>query len=379
LAALADTLDRGVEQLHLTMRGPYEWQRIGDRPVVFYLSPGRFIAHGSGYGAVFIPVSRVKERLAPFLHEASHELLAPRPPFYWWEMRDSVAGARVRDAVPLWLFEGIPDYLAQVTAPRVGIHEGDVFAIGGLEKSDSSCSARVRASPRGPEVIDAVGRDVRLTSLFTTERAQVAPVFYACGQSLTRYLVDLIGVRRTVELMPAIGRGTWRAAVEAHAGRSMQSVRRAWLERLGLTVADSSDDLRAFRRILDDLQSAFEQRDANLFVKHFASDGDFMQAFGRYRGAREGTRDFMERFLSLQTAAFVSREVETRVRRVGERVAYVEAQFTGEGIRDADGTVQPPRRGQMMLLLEKRGAEWKVLSYRYLDIHTGPLRAAARP
>jgi hypothetical protein len=240
LAALADTLDRGVEQLRLTMRGPYEWQRIGNRPVVFYLSPGRFVAHGSGYDAVFIPVSRVKERLAPFLHEASHELLAPHPPFYWWEMRDSVAAARARDAMPLWLFEGIPDYLAQVTAARAGLHEGDVLAIGGLEKSDSTCAARVRASPRGTEVIDAVGRDVRLAALFTTERAQVAPVFYACGQSLTRFLVELIGVRSTVELMPAIGRGSWRQEVERQAGKSMEAVRRTWLERIGLARPDST-------------------------------------------------------------------------------------------------------------------------------------------
>jgi uncharacterized protein (TIGR02246 family) len=375
VAALADTLDRGVERLRLTMRGPYRWQRIEDNPVTFYLSAGRFIAHGTGYGAVFIPVSRVHERLAPFLHEASHELLAPRPPFYWWEMSDSTAAIRARDSMPLWLFEGIPDYLAQTTAPIVGIHEGDVFTIGGLEKSDSTCAARVRTSPRGTEIIAAVGGNARPAALFTTERAQVAPVFYACGQSLTRHVIDQIGVRATVELMPAIGRGVWRQELERHAARPMEEIRRQWLERIGLAVADSTNDLRAFRRIIDDLQASFERRDAELFVKHFAPDGDFMQAFGRYRGTREGTRDFMERFLSLQSAAFVSREVGTRVRRVGERVAFVEAEFTGEGIRNADGTVQPPRRGQMMLVLEKRAETWQVLSYRYLDIHPGTLRA----
>lgn len=138
---------------------------------------------------------------------------------------------------------------------------------------------------------------------------------------------------------------------------------------------DSSDDLRAFRRILDDLQASFERRDAALFVKHFAPDGDFMQAFGRYRATRDGTREFMGRFFSLQSDAFVSREVGTRVRRVGDHVAFVEAEFTGEGIRNADGSAQPPRRGQMLLLLERRAEGWQVLSYRYLDIHPGDLRA----
>ncbi len=375
VAALADTLDRGVARLRTVMRGPYPWQRIADRAVRFYLSPGRFIAHGTGTDAVVIPISRVIDRRAPFLHEASHELLAPHPPFYAPEFSDLAAGARARDSLPLWLFEGIPDVLAQTAAPMIGMHEGDVFEVGGLARADSTCAARVRGSARGAEIIEAVGRNARPPALFTEERATVAPIFYACGQSLTNYLVDLIGMRATVELMPAMGRGDWRQAVARHAARDIESVRRSWLARIGLVPADSTDDLRAFRRIIDDLQASFERRDATLFVRHFAPDGDFMQAFGRYRGTREGTRDFMERFLSLQTDAFVSREVGTRVKRVGDRVAFVEAEFTGEGIRNADGSAQPPRRGQMILLLERRERQWLVLSYRYLDIHPGTLRA----
>jgi hypothetical protein len=71
----------------------------------------------------------------------------------------------------------------------------------------------------------------------------------------------------------------------------------------------------------------------------------------------------------------LSREVGTRVRHVRDDVAFVEAEFTGEGIRNADGTSQPPRRGQMMLVLHRRAGEWRIVSYRYLDIHPGTLRA----
>jgi hypothetical protein len=234
VAALADTLDRGVAKLREIMRGPYEWQRIGDGPVTFYLSPGRFVSHGTGYGAVFIPVSRVHERVAPFLHEASHELLAPQPPFYRDEFADSVQGRLAAEATPLWLFEGLPDYLAQTAAPAIGLHEGDVFEIGGLAKVDSACAARVQASPHGQAVIDVMGRGARLAALFTTERAQVAPVFYACGQSLTRHIVERIGVRAAVELIPATRRGTWERDLERAAGQSIEVLRQGWLERIGL-------------------------------------------------------------------------------------------------------------------------------------------------
>jgi hypothetical protein len=374
MQALADTLDRGVARMRRLMKAPYAWQRIGDGPVTFYLSPGRFVSHGTGWGAVFIPVSRVRERLAPFLHEAAHELLAPHPPFYYPEFADTLEGARVSSQTPLWLFEGLPDYLANTTAPSVGLHEGDVFEVGGLAAADSACAARVRASPRGPEVIEAVGRGQRPALLFTTERQQIAPIFYACGQALTRHVVERIGVRYAVELMPAIRTNSWQEAFARVAGESMASFRQRWLERIGLDVADSSADARAFRRILDDLQRSFMTRDASLFVRHFADEGDFMQAFGRYRGSKAATEDFMAWFLGGQSAAFVSREVGTLTRMVGRDVAFVEAEFTGEGIRNADGSMQPPRRGQMMLVLQRQSAEWKVVSYRYLDIHAGGLR-----
>lgn len=374
VTALADTLDRGVARMRVLMKAPYPWQRIGNGPVTFYLSPGRFVSHGTGGGAVFIPVSRVHERLAPFLHEAAHELLAPHPPFYYPEFADTLEGARVSGRTPLWLFEGLPDYLAHTIAPSVGLHEGDVFAVGGLAASDTACAQRVRGSARGTEIIEAVGRGARPPLLFTTERQQVAPVFYACGQALTRHVVERIGVRAAVELMPAMRTGTWASDFERTAGESMEAFRRRWLERIGLAVTDSSNDLRSFRRILDDFQDAFMTRDASRFVRHFAPDGDFMQAFGRYRGSRTATEDFMAWFLGGQSAAFVSRESGTRIRQVTPDVAFVEAEFTGAGIRNADGSIQPQRRGQMMLVLVRREGRWLVASYRYLDIHAGSLR-----
>lgn len=374
MRALADTLDRGVQRMRRLMKAPYPWQRLGDRPVTFYLAPGRFISHGTGSGAVFIPVSRVKERLAPFLHEAAHELLAPAAPFYYPEFADTLEGARVSSSTPLWLFEGLPDYLALSVAPAIGLNEGDVFAVGGLARADSTCAARVRASPRGAEILDAVGRSRRPPALFTTERQLVAPIFYACGQALSRHLVEHLGVRHTVELMPAMKRGNWEDAVARLGGVRMADVRQRWVERMGLAVPDSSSDLKAFRRIIDDLQRSFLERDGALFVRHFSEDGDFMQAFGRYRGTRAATQDFMEWFLGSQSAQFVSREVGTRVRVVTPDVAFVEAEFEGEGIRNADGSMQPPRRGQMLLVLRSTAGTWKVTSYRYLDIHATSLR-----
>ena len=72
------------------------------------------------------------EGTAPFLHEASHELLAPLPPYSPDEYPDSAAEQRAASEFPFWLSEGFADYLAQVVAAGAGCREGDVFEIGGL-------------------------------------------------------------------------------------------------------------------------------------------------------------------------------------------------------------------------------------------------------
>jgi uncharacterized protein (TIGR02246 family) len=143
---------------------------------------------------------------------------------------------------------------------------------------------------------------------------------------------------------------------------------------LSIAAPDSSADLRAFRLILNDFQTAFNTRDPEQFVKHFAADGDFMQAFGRYRADRAATQEFMTMFFRLQSPAFRSVELSTRVKQIVPDAAFVEMELAGDGVRNADGSPQPRRRGQLMLVLRRSGAAWEVASYRYLDIHDAPLR-----
>jgi hypothetical protein len=236
LAGFADSLATSLASLTATVGGPYPWQRLGGKPILFYFSPGRFISHASGRGAVFISLTRVRSGSAPFLHEASHELLAPPPPFYPFEYPDSIAEQRAA-GFPLWLSEGLPDYLAQVTAAATGFHEGDVFEVGGLAKADSTCAARLSGNPRQSEILAKVGGEGRLEALFTEERESVAPTFYACSQAFTKYLVDRMGVRAVVALFPRIQDGTWHAALATAAGKPLSTLRREWLATLALSPA----------------------------------------------------------------------------------------------------------------------------------------------
>jgi hypothetical protein len=62
----------------------------------------------------------------------------------------------------------------------------------------------------------------------------VAPIYYACSQSFTKYLVGRIGLPATVALFPRISDGSWRTVLETAAGESLEGVRRKWLTALGV-------------------------------------------------------------------------------------------------------------------------------------------------
>ena len=227
-AALLERLDKGVAELRALV-GRHSWQVVGDEKINYYVSTDRFVSHASGRAAVFIPLARVQDGRAPYLHEAAHELLAtfsqPLEP-------DASRIERVRVSRPLWLTEGLADYVAQTAAARAGIREGDVFNIGGLAGADASCRDRLKG-PRGAEVLSFIGALGAPAALFTTERGEVAPTFYACGTSFTKHLVDRIGLPQTIALMPLLLKNTVLPRVEELTGKSMDALRAEWRAAIG--------------------------------------------------------------------------------------------------------------------------------------------------
>ena len=230
--ALLDSLDRGVAALRRLI-GSHAWQRLGDRPIRYYLVPERTISHASGHGAIFVSMHRVRGGDAPYLHEAGHELLAPPRPFYYDEYPDSAQAEAWFQATPYWLIEGLPDLLAQHAASAAGTIEGDVFRIGTLEQTDSTCAARLAASPYRADLLRTIGGKGAVDALFTTDRARVAPAFYACARSMAMFVVETIGMDRTVALFPAIKGGEWENELQRSTAMSTSALRVRWQERLG--------------------------------------------------------------------------------------------------------------------------------------------------
>ena len=227
-ALLLERLDKGVAELRAVV-GRHPWQVVGDQKITYYVSPERFVAHASGRAAVFIPLARLQDERAPYLHEASHELLAT---FSQPVTPDPARAERVRASRPLWLTEGLADYVALTAAARAGVKEGDVFDIGGLAGTDAACRQRL-TGPRGAEVLSFIGALGAPAALFTTERGEVAPTFYACGTSFTKFVVSRIGLTETIGLMPLILTNGVLPRIEQLAAKPMDALRSEWREAIG--------------------------------------------------------------------------------------------------------------------------------------------------
>lgn len=231
MRALVDELDAALPALQRFLGAPYPWQRLGERRIVYYFAPGQFVAHTQD-SAVFVALSRLRTGTAPLLHETVHVLTLPSTPYYPWELADSAEVERVRARHPLWFAEGYADYAAKAVAAALPFDEGDVLQTGTHAQVDSICAARLRG-PRGAEVARFIGAGGVLESLFTTERREVAPTFYACGSSFTKFLAERTSPQFLASLFPHIIPGHFEGRIRERTGRTLPDLRAEWLQRIG--------------------------------------------------------------------------------------------------------------------------------------------------
>jgi hypothetical protein len=209
-----------------TRVGTHDWQAVPKDRITFYLSDDSFVSHASGRGAVFVPMARVLDGRAPYLHEAVHELLA--------STRTDAAPAAGTPPVrrPLWLTEGLPDYVAQVVATEIGMTEEGPFASGGLTGADRVCAERARTAD-GATMLPFVGGPGRPDALFTTDRARFAPTFYTCALSFTKFLAGRATLDPLVALF-GVPPSETLTRLDTIAGTPLATHRSAWLAAIGL-------------------------------------------------------------------------------------------------------------------------------------------------
>jgi hypothetical protein len=203
IRAFAGLVERGIRDIESTLG----LSGGANRRIYFFV--GRRVRISMSRGRrIFLPVARVQERRAPYLHETVHAL---------------VPGGN--DA--LWLAEGFASYVESQVSETLGGYDAHLFSADGNRGIDRH-AARVLRTAEGQAVLPFVGGEGRPPGLYR-DRSGVAAPFYVLSHSFLKFLVDRLGVRTVRGFLEA---EDVAAAVETRTGRTIAALRSDWLSRL---------------------------------------------------------------------------------------------------------------------------------------------------
>ena len=110
--------------------------RTGGRKVRYFVSNQVQISH-SNFRSIYLPLAKVKNQTAPYLHETTH-LVAPC------------------DDCPMWFSEGLASYVQSYVSEHTGGYDGGIFTRRG-NRGINQDAKRWLASDRGQAVVPFLG------------------------------------------------------------------------------------------------------------------------------------------------------------------------------------------------------------------------------
>jgi hypothetical protein len=221
---ILDTLNIGVVAAERFIKAPHAWQvHQKEMPYTFYFRSESFISHASGAGFVSIPFWRIKEGKAPWLHEALHEMLNTNAGNWF---NESVPEDVWIKNMPLWLSEGLPDYISMQVSQKLKLRRFDVFANSLLINIDSVCREDLKGS-KADSILLFIGKRGALTGLLGKDRRLYAPTFYHCSCSFVKFLAEKAGVDALIASHAAYPREI--EELEKRVSPSLDESKKLWL------------------------------------------------------------------------------------------------------------------------------------------------------
>jgi hypothetical protein len=195
-------VDHGVRDVRAFLK-----LRPGKEKLEYFVSTRVRLSHTSDSG-VFLPLRRVAEHTAPYLHEATHVLVP------------SENGAP-------WLAEGFASYVESHVSEKYGGYAAHVFNQGGNRQIDQEATERL-ATDGGKVALNYIGAD-GVPRGFYYDRERVAAPYYVLAQSFVKFLVERAGMKQVLALHKAEDSA---AALAAITGKSGEAWRTEWLASL---------------------------------------------------------------------------------------------------------------------------------------------------
>ncbi|MEP7228740.1 MAG: hypothetical protein ABI691_00730 [Ginsengibacter sp.] len=220
-------IDVGISRAEKFINAPLSWQaQQPTEPYTFYFRFDRFISHASEAGFISIPFWRIKNGKSPWLHEAMHEILRTKTGS--WFSAD-VTEEKWSKNKPLWLFEGLPDYISQKVSLLENLPWFDVFSNNFQTNIDSLFVEEIR-SDEGSYILSFIGAKGVMPELFSNDRILYAPAFYHGSCSFVQYLAEKYDIKILLTGISSFGQE--QETVEKLTGKPLEILKKEWIEKL---------------------------------------------------------------------------------------------------------------------------------------------------
>jgi hypothetical protein len=177
------------------------------RKIRYFISTQVQISHSRSQ-TVYLPMSKVQNRTAPYLHETTH-VVAPC------------------DDCPMWFSEGFASYVQSYISERTGGYDGGIFSRRGNRGIDQD-ARRWLASERGHAVIAFVGVHGEPPAI-NDDRSNVAAPFYVMAQSFVKFLLERAQFEKLRSCLEA---KDFDAQLQTVTGKSAAEWKELWLAEL---------------------------------------------------------------------------------------------------------------------------------------------------
>ncbi len=171
---ITDMINAGLLGAEKFIHAPLSWQvHRPNEPYTFYFRFDRFVSHASAAGFVSIPFWRIKVGKSPWLHETLREMLQTKSG-NWFS--HGITEKEWSENMPLWLSEGLPDYISLKVSLLEKLPWFDVFSNNDQTNVDS-LFLEERRSDKGPYILSFIGSKGVMPELFSEDRIALRPCF----------------------------------------------------------------------------------------------------------------------------------------------------------------------------------------------------------
>jgi hypothetical protein len=224
---ITNMINKGIRGADKFIKAPLPWQlHQPANPYTFYFRFDRFVSHASQAGFVCIPFWRIKEGKAPWLHEVIHEMLYTKSG-NWYD--NTVTDKEHDEKMPLWLFEGLPDYISLKVSLIEDLPRFDVFS-NSQQTNIDSLFVKEMESNKGAYILSFIGTKGIMPELFSDNRILYAPAFYHGSASFVKYLADNYGIKTLLAGISSFKQE--QETIERLTGRTIETLKKKWLDKL---------------------------------------------------------------------------------------------------------------------------------------------------